>query len=111
MATNTYDAIRDLPGYQYWLSVVYLVCIGPLFEETIFRRYFLELWRLHYPTTIAVLLTAGATILFHLGLPLRSLVFIFFAQVLFSVVYVKSRLGVSVLIHAFMNSMVLALSR
>lgn len=111
MTTDTYDSIRDLPRYQYWLSIVHIAAIGPLLEEALFRRYLLEIFRRHYPAAIAVLIIAGVSILFHLGLPVRSLIFIFFAELLYGFVYVKSRLGVSVLVHAFLNGLVLLLSR
>ena len=111
MNTNTYNSIRDLPVCLYWLSVANIVGIGPFFEETIFRRYFLGILRQHYSTALAVVVTAGVATCFHYGLPLRSLVFIFCAQLLFGAVYVTSRLGVSVGVHAMMNSLVLLLSK
>lgn len=111
MTTNTYNAIRDLPGYLYWLSVANIVGIGPFLEEVIFRRYFLEILRQHYATALAVIVTAGVATCFHYGLPLRSLAFIFCAQLLFGTVYVTSRLGISVGVHVLMNSLVLLLSK
>lgn len=111
MTSGSYDAIRDLPRYAYWLSVVNIILVGPFFEETIFRRYFLEILAQHHSTAIAVIITAGAATCFHYGLPLWSLIFIFFVQLLLGVVYVLSRLGGSIGIHIFLNSLILLLSK
>ena len=111
MSTDMYDAIRDLPRYQYWLSVVSVIGIGSFLEEAIFRRYFLEILRHHYSKTIAILITAVISILFHLGLPISGLVFVFIVQILLGVVYISSRFGVSFMVHAFLNCFVLLLSR
>ena len=111
MSSEMYDAIRILPKWSYWLSIVSVIGIGPFLEETIFRRYFLEILRRHYPQTIAILITAAASIFFHFELPIPGLVFVFSVQCLLSVVYVSSRLGVSTMVHALLNCFVLLLSR
>ena len=111
MSSEMYDAIRDLPGLWYWLSVVSVIGIGPFLEEAIFRRYFLEILRRHFPQSIALLITAGISILFHFGLEIPGLIFVFIVQFLLGVVYVTSRLGVSFMVHALINCFVLLLSR
>jgi len=111
MSSEMYDAIRDLPKLWYWVSVVNVIGIGPFLEEAIFRRYFLEILRHHYPKTIAILITASISIWFHWGLSIPGLVFIFIVQILFGVVYVTSRFGASVMAHAFLNCLVFLLSK
>jgi len=110
---DRHDAIRDLPALQYWLGVSIVVGWGPFFEEALFRRYFLEIQRQHYSTGVAILITASVGTLFHFNLELAvlRLVWHFSQEVFFSLVYVKSRLGVAVLVHAFVNALVVFLSR
>lgn len=109
--SETHESIRDLPTTQYWWAVVIIMWFAPLLEETIFRRYFFEILRQHYPISIAALFTAGVATLFHWESSLSSWLWVFFDQLFFTVVYVKSRLGVAVLVHAFVNALVLFLSR
>lgn len=108
-----HDAIRHLPALQYWLGVSIVVGWGPFFEEVLFRRYFLEIQHQHYSTVVAILITAGVGTLFHFDLEFAALrlVWHFSQEVFFSLVYVKSRLGVSVMVHSFVNALVLFLSR
>lgn len=111
VVSEMHEAIRGLPKYQYWLSVLNVLVITPFLEESIYRRYLLEIFRLHYPTSTSVVLVAGIATGFHWGLPFWSLVFTFFAQLLFGLVYANSRLVASTLVHSFMNMFVLGLSR
>jgi len=111
LRTNLYESIRELPTSQYWLGVFIIVGLVPLVEETVFRRYFLAIQQQHYSTGIAVLITAGVATLFHFTGSIFPLLWHFSQQVFLSIVYVKSRLGVSVLVHAFVNALVLFLSR
>jgi len=108
-----HDAIRHLPDLEYWVGVSIVVGWGPFLEEALFRRYFLEIQRQHYSTVIAVLITASVGTLFHFNFEFAvlRLVWHFFQQAFYSIVYVKGRLGVSVLVHAFVNALVLFLSR
>lgn len=103
--------IRDLPAVEYWLAVSVVVGWGPLLEEALFRRYFLEIQRQHYSTITAILITASVATLFHFTGSFFRLLWHFPQQLFLSFVYVKSRLGVSVLVHAFVNALVLFLSR
>ena len=107
----SHESIRNFSASQYWLAIFILVGWVPLLEEALFRRYFLEIQRQHYSTAIAVLITACVGTLFHFKLSLIHLLWHFFQEVFSSVVYVKSRLGVSVMVHAFINALVLFLSR
>ena len=109
--SGTHDSIRVLPVAQYWWAVFTIVLIGPLLEEAFFRRYFFEILRHHYPVNVAMLITIGIATLFHLGISISGLIWAFFDQLVFTIVYVKSRLGVSVLVHAFVNALILFLSR
>ena len=110
---DRHDTIREFPAFKYWVSIFIIVAWTPLLEETFFRRYFLEIQRQHHSTTTAVLITAGVSTLFHLNLEISFLRFLWhFTQgAFFSVVYVNSRLVVSVLVHAFVNALVFFLSR
>lgn len=111
LKTHLHESIKDLSIGQYYVAVLTIVGLVPFGEEVVFRRYFLEIQRQHYSTEISVLLTATAATLFHFEFSWPPLLWHFFQQALFSVVYVKSRLGVAVLVHAFVNAMVLFLSR
>jgi len=106
-----HDSIRELPAGQYWLGISIIVGWVPLLEEALFRRYFLEIQRQHYSTKTAILITASIGALFHLRGSIGAFLGRFFQQTLFSIVYVKSRFGVSVLVHAFVNGLAMFLSR
>ena len=110
---DRHDAIRNLPALQYWLGVSIVVGWGPFFEEALFRRYFLEIQCQHHSTVVAVLITATVGMIFHFNFELAVLRLVWhFCQEVFScVVYVNSRLGVAVVVHAFVNALVLFLSR
>ena len=109
--STLHDSIRDFSVFHYWFAVFIIVGLVPLTEEAVFRRYFLEIQRQHYSTGIAVFLTALIATLFHFEGAILPLLGHFLQQGILSVVYVKSRLGVSVLVHAFINGLVLFLSR
>lgn len=106
-----HESIQEFSPSHYWLAVSIFVLGSPFLEEAIFRRYFLEIQRQHYSVGVAILITAGASTLFHFDASLLRLSWVFFQQVFLSFVYVKSRLGVSVLVHAFVNGLILFLSR
>ncbi len=105
------DPIYGLPTFQFWPAVSIIVLFGPLLEETFFRRYFLEVLRHHYPTGIAVAITIGVATLFHLGISITEILWVLFDQFFLTIVYLKSRLGVSVTVHSFINAVILFLSR
>jgi len=111
LSSGTYDSIRDLPVVQYWGVVFIIVLCGPFLEEAFFRRYFFEILRHHYPISVAGLITIGVATLFHTGISISGFLWAFFYQLVFTIVYVKSRLGVSIIVHAFVNGLILFLSR
>lgn len=111
LRNDYHKSIQGFSPLHYWVAVFIFVLGSPFVEEAIFRRYFLEIQRQHYSVGVAILITAGASTLFHFDSSLLRLSWVFFQQGFLSVVYVKSRLGVSVLVHAFINALVLFLSR
>lgn len=111
VGNDRHESIRDLPALQYWVAGSIVVGWIPFLEEALFRRYFLEIQRQHYSTRIAVLITASVAALLHFKFSMARLLWHFLQEAFLSVVYVKSRLSVSVLVHAFINGLVLLLSR
>jgi len=109
--TPLHESIKDLSTGQYYIAILAIVVFIPLGEEIVFRRYFLEIQRQHYSTGISILLTATAGTLFHFEWSWPPLLWHFYQEAFLSSVYVKSRLGASVLVHAFINALVLFLSR
>lgn len=106
-----HDSIRNLPTIQYCFAVIAMVALMPLIEEALFRRYFFEILSQHYTTSKAVLLTVGIATLFHIGRSVPGLLLVGLNQLLFTIVYFKSRLGVAVLVHALANGLILFFSR
>ena len=106
--SRSYNAIRDLPTWQYWARISGMVLISPLLEESYFRRYFFEILRNRFPLKIAVLLTTTVGTIFHLGTGLFGT---FCWQFLLTIIYVKSRLGVSFALHAFINAMIIIFAK
>lgn len=99
-------------GY-YSLSLLFIVALIPFFEEAIFRRYFLEIQRQHYSVGISILITSSIATLFHVdsvGDLNFTLLWTFFLQTTFGILYVKTRLGVSTLAHMFVNGLIMLLS-
>jgi len=108
---DSHKSLQELATSQYWVALFCLIGLVPLVEEGVFRRYFFEIQCQHYSTTMAILITAGVASLFHFPGSLFNFLWHFLQQVFLSLVYVKSRLGVSVLVHVFINAMVFFLSR
>jgi len=110
---DRYEAIKNLSTFQYYLAVSAVLVFGPFLEESLFRRYFLEIQCQHYSTGVAVLITALVGTVFHLNLEFSwaPIFWHFCQQLFFSVVYLNSRLGVAGMVHVFVNLLILLLSK
>ena len=109
-----HEIFKSFVPLYYWLSLFIVVGLAPFFEEAIFRRYFLEIQHQHYSTSTSVLITAGVATLFHFDSSenlIAILLWTFFIQTVFGLLYVKGRLVVSVLAHMFVNGLVMLLSK
>lgn len=101
------QAISNLQGLQHFLAVCIVVFVSPFLEETVFRKYILEILLRKYTSVVAIMIVVCLETLIHLGLKVSGLILIFVYSVFFTLVYLKSRLGVSILIHCLTNVFVL----
>jgi len=110
---DRYEAIKNLSTFQYYGAVLAIIVFVPILEESLFRRYFLEIQCQHYSTGVAVLITALAGTVFHLNLEFswEPMVWHFCQELFICVVYLNSRLGVAGIVHVFVNMLVLLLAR
>lgn len=96
--------ISKLPRFEYFISLLSIFFIFPFLEETLFRRYIFEIFRNKYKVPIAILLTALTDTLLHITVgSVTGLVSIFFWQIFFTLIYFKSRLGASIIVHCLTN--------
>jgi membrane protease YdiL (CAAX protease family) len=92
------------PSY-YLLNLFLLILWGPFVEEIFFRGYFLEILYQKHSTLKALLFSSALFTFGHVwGGFNGSLVFIFLASVVFSLVYIKGGLVASILVHIFANA-------
>lgn len=110
LKSDFHKSSQELLPSLYWADVFIIILWVPLVEEMVFRRYFLEIQRQHYSTGIAILITACVATFFHFQGSFLPLLWTFPQQMFLSLLYVRSRLGVAVLVHAFVNALVLFLS-
>jgi membrane protease YdiL (CAAX protease family) len=105
--------IMALAGFQYGFAIANLIFIGPLLEEIFLRRYFYEMLATLYSREMAVGLTVCISALLHWHPDFTGFEFLWhsFSALLFTMAYVMSRLGVSVLLHSFHNVLYFALWR
>jgi membrane protease YdiL (CAAX protease family) len=95
--------ISKLPRSEHLTALLCIFLILPFLEETFFRRYIFEIFRNKYKIPTAILLTVLTDTLLHITGGTEGLVSIFFWQMFFTLIYFKSRLGASVIIHCFTN--------
>ncbi len=110
---ETMSEISKVGGFQAYFSFGVSVLIGPVLEETFWRKYVLQIFRDSYPIIIAVLLTVILETIFHFGYfknGVKPVITIFICLLLYSIIYLKSNLGVSITVHCIFNFMVLTLS-
>ena len=105
--------LGTLTGFQYWGRIFKSTIIGPLLEETLLRRFFLEIIAARYSVGIAASTTITVDTLLHCHTDISLFEFFWhlFQASVFTLAYLKSRLGVAVLVHGFHNTMVLLLAR
>ena len=108
-----HEGLKHLSSLHYGLGLFVVVGLAPLFEEIIFRRYFLEIQRENFSTGTALLITTIAATLLHID-SLENLTFTVFGhfvwQGLFGLLYLNGRLITCVLTHSFFNGLVMLLS-
>jgi len=61
-----HEGLKHLSSLHYGLGLFVVVGLAPLFEEIIFRRYFLEIQREYFSTGTALLITTTAATLLHI---------------------------------------------
>jgi membrane protease YdiL (CAAX protease family) len=102
----TYGGLRisQLPSFEYYVVLFEIFLMGPFLEETLFRKYIFEIFRKKYNILLAILLTSFCETLVHLGAwNLSGLVLTLFLFIFFILIYIKSKLGVSIIIHCLTN--------
>ncbi len=113
LANQRHEGLKHLSSLHYGLGLFVVVGLGPLFEEIIFRRYFLEIQREHFPTGTALLITTIAVTLLHID-SLENLTIIilgsFLWEGIFGLLYLQGRLITSVMAHSCFNGFVMILS-
>jgi membrane protease YdiL (CAAX protease family) len=102
-----------LTGYQYGIEVLALTLIGPLLEEIFLRRYFYEMLATLYSpaAALAVTICIGALLHWHTDITWFVIFWHSFLAGVFTLAYMNSRLGVTILLHSFNNTMAVLLSR
>lgn len=99
-----YDkTISNLAWPEYSFTLISILFLGPFLEETLFRRYVFEIFRSKYHILAALALTSLIETFLHSGHGISGLVGIFASSIFFTLVYMKSRLGVSFVIHSLTN--------
>ena len=101
---------QSLSKYQYILVLIATIIIGPFLEETLYRRFILEILRNKYHLFFAILITSGIETSFHHTYSWGDLIIIFFLSIFNSIVYLLGGLGVSVLFHSMHNALIIFLS-
>jgi len=96
--------ISQLPLLEYYIVLFAIFLIGPFLEELLFRKYIFEIFRRKYHIVIAIVLISFSETFLHLGYgELDGLIFIFLLSTFFTLVYIKSNLGGSFIIHCLTN--------
>lgn len=110
---NSMAQLRNAGEYQAIIGFISIIVIAPILEEILWRKYVFEILRQSYSVVIAVLVTVCVETAFHFGTlkqGISPVIIIFLSLLLYTVVYLKSRLGVSIIVHSLMNGYILALS-
>jgi len=92
-----------LSAFEYVVVYFIILLLGPFLEETFFRRYIFELLKSKYRLPLSTLLTVGFETILHIGYSFEQLIIIFIYSLLFTIVYLKSRLVASIIIHCLIN--------
>jgi membrane protease YdiL (CAAX protease family) len=99
-----YQEISRINGFEYLVTVFILFLTGPFLEEILFRKYIYEIFRNRYGSLIAFFAVATVETLTHIGYwNIGTLIVIFFSLMFLTLVYVKTRLGASIIVHCIIN--------
>ncbi len=102
--SSVHSEVSQLPRPEYLITLLIYFLIGPFLEETLFRKYIFEIFRSKYSILVALLLTAFVETLMHIGYwHVTTLIVIFLLTLFFTLIYTKSRLGVSIIMHCLTN--------
>jgi membrane protease YdiL (CAAX protease family) len=105
-----YEVVRSLPNPQFLIYILEFVFVGTFLEELLYRKYFLEILRKRFSIVTAVFLTMVIETSFHFDHSKIGLIYIFFWSMIHSIIYLKSRLGVSFCLHAANNGLLILFS-
>jgi membrane protease YdiL (CAAX protease family) len=98
------QTISKLISSEYFIGLFSICFILPFLEETLFRRYIFEIVWSGYKVPVAFLFTIVASTVMHASqASISGLVSIFLWEIFFTLIYFKSRLGVSIIIHCITN--------
>ena len=103
VSTDITQMVSRLSAFEYVVVYFIILLLGPFLEETFFRRYIFELLKSKYRLPLSILLTVGFETILHIGYSFEQLIIIFIYSFLFTIVYLKSRLVASVIIHCLIN--------
>ncbi len=100
----TYREISRLHGFEYLITIFILFLIGPFLEETLFRRYIYEIFRDKFGSLTAILMVTLIETLMHISYwNIGALILLFFSTIFLTVIYIKTRLGASIIVHCVIN--------
>jgi membrane protease YdiL (CAAX protease family) len=109
------ETVSRLSSTGSYILLLNVVILGPLLEETFFRKYILEIFKFKINAVWAVLLTSILETILHFGLvqtikDILGLIPLSLTFVLLSAVYLKSRLVVTFIAHSLLNGLLLNLA-
>lgn len=100
-----YRNFKSLPNPQFSISLVEVVLIGPFLEELIYRKYLLEILRKNFSISISILLVCLIETSFHFDYNVLERIYVFFFSIISSIIYLRTRLGVSWCFHSMHNGL------
>jgi len=98
---NLYNqTISELPSTQKAIVLVHIFILLPALEEIFFRKYIYEIFRSKYKILVAIFLTVASETTLHIAFgSYRGLILIFLISTFFTVLYIKSKLVISTIVH------------
>ena len=89
---------------EFIITALIFFLVGPFLEETFFRRYIYEIFGSKYGAARGILLTAFVETLGHFGYwDVKFLILVLLLMIFLNVVYSRSRLVVSIIMHSLIN--------
>jgi len=106
------EKLSQLSVIGSYIFIFNFIILGPLLEEIFFRRYILEIFNFRIDIVWAILLTSFLETILHIGYvettkDIPRLIPLFLIFVVLSVIYLKSRLGVTFIAHSLLNGLLL----